>query len=97
MRKQEKTIAIVINTSWNIYNFRLGILKSLQKEGYRIVAIAPYDIYSQKSQKLEALGFEYHNIDINNKGTNPIEDMKLVWEFYQLYKKVKPDILLHYA
>ena len=49
------TIAIVINTSWNIYNFRVGLLKALQKEGYRIVAIAPHDTFSHK---LEELGFD---------------------------------------
>jgi len=94
MSKQEKTIAMVLNTSWNIYNFRVGLLKSLQRDGYRIVTIAPRDSYSQK---LEALGFEYHNIDINNMGTNPFEDVKLIWDFYRLYKKINPYILLHYT
>lgn len=94
MNEQGKTIGIVINTSWNVYNFRLGLLKSLQRDGYRIAIIAPHDDYSEK---LQALGFEYHNININNKGTNPFEDMKLVWEFYQLYKKIKADISLHYT
>lgn len=91
---ENKTIAIVINTSWNIYNFRVGLLTALQDMGYRIVAIAPKDNYSQK---LQALGFEYHNITINNKGTNPVEDIKLIGSFYILYKKIKPDILLHYT
>ena len=67
--KRKKTIAIAINTSWNIYNFRVGLLKALQEEGYNIVVVAPHDVYSEK---LEALGFAYHNIDINNKGTNPL-------------------------
>lgn len=89
-----KTVAIVINTSWNIYNFRLGLLKALQKEGYKVVAIAPKDEYSDK---LEGFRCEYHNITINNKGTNPVEDIKLVGAFYQLYKKIKPDVLLHYT
>ena len=91
---KNKTIAIVINTSWNIFNFRLGLLKALQKEGYKIVAIAPRDDYSEK---LEALGFEYHNININNKGTNPLEDAKLVYAFYKLYKEIAPDVLLQYT
>lgn len=91
---EKKTIAIVINTSWNIFNFRLGLLKALQEEGYKIVAIAPRDEYTEK---LEALGFEYHNIDINNKGTNPLEDAKLVFAFYKLYKKIAPDVILQYT
>ncbi|WP_428353523.1 glycosyltransferase family 4 protein [Methyloprofundus sp.] len=89
-----KTIAIVINTSWNIYNFRLGLMQALQEEGYRIIAIAPTDSYSPM---IEALGFEFHNITMNNKGTNPLEELKLIWAFCQLYKKLKPDVLLHYT
>jgi glycosyltransferase involved in cell wall biosynthesis len=91
---RQKTVGIVINTSWNIYNFRLGLLKALQAEGYRIVCIAPRDEYSQK---LQALGFEYREIRINNKGTNPFEDAKLVYDFYRLYAELRPDVLLHYT
>lgn len=92
--KKKQTVAIVLNTSWNIYNFRLGLLKALEKEGYRIVTIAPRDEYSQK---LEALGYAYREIKINNSGTNPIEEIKLIYDFVKLYKEVKPDILLHYT
>jgi len=90
----KRTIAIAINTSWNIYNFRLGLLKALQNDGYNIVIVAPHDDYSEK---LEALGFEYHNIGINNKGTNPLEDAKLVLDFYKCYKRIAPDVVLHYT
>jgi len=90
----KKTIAIVINTSWNIYNFRVGLLKALQNEGYNVVAIAPYDFHTQK---LIEYGFAYHDIKINNKGTNPIEELKLIREFYKTYKEVNPDILLQYT
>ena len=89
-----KRIAIVINTAWNIYNFRIGLLQSLQKQGYTILAIAPKDTYVSK---LQDLGFEYHEITMNNKGTNPLEELKLLRDFYLLYKRVKPDILLHYT
>lgn len=89
-----KTVAIVINTSWNIYNFRLGLLKDLQDVGYKIVCIAPKDDYSEK---LEDLGFEYHEIKMNNKGTDPVEDAKLVLAFYKLYKEMSPDVLLQYT
>lgn len=94
MKAQNKTIGIVINTSWNIYNFRIGLLKSLHESGYKIITIAPTDQYTEK---LQALGFEHHNININNKGTNPFEDILLVWSFYKLYKNLKLDLLLHYT
>lgn len=90
----KKTIAIVINTSWNIFNFRVNLLKALQSEGYNIVAIAPYDFHTEK---LIEYGFEYHDIKINNKGTNPIEEIKLIKEFYKVYKEVNPDVILQYT
>jgi glycosyltransferase involved in cell wall biosynthesis len=90
----DKTVAIVINTSWNIYNFRLGLLKALQQEGLKIVVIAPKDDYSEK---FEELGFEFHSITIKNKGKNPVEDLRLIHDFYKLYKQVKPHVVLHYT
>ncbi len=89
-----KTVAIVINTSWNIFNFRLGLLRALQEDGYNVVAIAPTDDYSPK---LEALGIKHYDIKINNKGTNPLEDAKLVLAFRKLYKEIAPDVILQYT
>lgn len=93
MKQNSKKIIIVVNTSWNIYNFRLNIARSLKKEGHEVVLIAPYDKYSELLSK----EFEYHEILMNNKGVNPIEDTKTLIDFYKLYKKIKPDIVLHYT
>lgn len=90
----QKTIAIAINTSWNIYNFRVGLIEALKREGYNVVAIAPYDFHTQK---LLEYGFEYRDIKINNKGTNPIEEIKLIREFHKIYKEVNPDVILQYT
>ncbi len=89
-----KTIGIVINTSWHIYNFRTGLIKALQEMGYRVVAIAPQDIYSQK---LVDTDMDYHDIKMNNMGTNILEDTKLTYSYYKVFKKIKPDLLLLYT
>ena len=88
------TVAIVLNTSWNIYNFRLALIRALTEEGYRVLLIAPRDEYTQK---LEAEGFAYYEIKMNNKGVNPLEDLKLTYDFYKLYKEMKPDVILNYT
>lgn len=87
----KKTIVISSNTSWFIYNFRLNLLKELASQGYTVNVIAPKDIYSNK---LEKLGFNYYEIEINSKGTNPLEDIILIYSFYKLYKRISPDIIL---
>ena len=89
-----KTIVVSINTSWNIINFRLGLLQALQKEGYDIVVVAPSDKYTELFKQYN---FEYYDINMNNKGTNPIEDLKLIGSYYKLFKKIKPDLILNYT
>ncbi|MGV3639542.1 MAG: glycosyltransferase family 4 protein [Adhaeribacter sp.] len=87
-------IAIVINKSWNIYNFRMGLVNSFLKLGHQVIAIAPQDAYSKK---LVEAGCEYYPVEMENKGTNPVQDMLLVRRFYQVYKQVKPDVILQYT
>jgi len=89
-----RKIVICSNTSWYLYNFRRGLIDKLFKRGYEVHLIAPRDDYSDR---LEDLGCKFYNIDINNKGTNPIEDLKLVYEYFRLLKKISPDILLTYT
>ncbi len=87
-------IAIVLNTSWNIYNFRLGLVRALLSEGHEVVAIAPHDEYSPK---LEEAGCTYLPIKMDSRGINPLKDLALFFELLSLYKKSKPDIILHYT
>ena len=89
-----QTVAVVLNTSWNIYNFRLALIHALRNVGYKVILIAPRDEYSQK---LEEEGFLYYDIKMNNKGVNPFEDLLLIHNFYKLYRKTKPDVLLNYT
>lgn len=89
-----KKLVVSINTSWNIINFRLGLLKALQIKGYEIIVVAPKDNYSQL---LKDYSFKYYDIKINNKGSNPIEDIKLTIEYYMLFKEIQPDVILNYT
>lgn len=69
-------------------------MKALKQEGYNVICIAPCDFHTQK---LIENGCKYYNIKMNNKGTNPIEEIKLTRAFYKVYKELKPDVLLHYT
>ena len=89
-----KKILISINTSWNIINFRLGLLQALQNKGYKIIVLAPKDKYSELFATFD---FEYYDIEMNNKGTNPIEDLKLTISYYKILKEIKPDLILNYT
>lgn len=89
-----KTIAFVSNTSWSIYNFRIGLLRSFRKEGYNVIVIAPKDNFSSK---LLSEGFSFYHIDIDNYGMNPLKDIGTLIKLYRIYKKVKPEFIFHYT
>lgn len=90
----KKKIAIISNVSWNLYNFRLSLMKAMQNAGYEVIAIAPYDQYSQK---IIDAGFEYHSIKLNSQGINPLQDMQTTMEFYKLLKNLSPDFICNYT
>jgi glycosyltransferase involved in cell wall biosynthesis len=87
-------IAVVLNTSWNIYNFRSGLIKSLQNEGHKVFAVAPFDEYTQN---LIEMGCEYEKVTMDSRGANPIKDLALTYELYRIYKRIKPDVILHFT
>jgi glycosyltransferase involved in cell wall biosynthesis len=85
-------IAIVLNSSWNIYNFRLSLLNRLSVLGHKIIAIAPEDEYTKK------IPYEFHHVPIKSRSTiSPISDIIAFLTLLRIYKKVKPDIVLLYT
>lgn len=87
-------IAIVLNTSWNIYNFRMNFVRSLIANGDEVHTIAPVDDYTTL---LQQEGCTHHPLRMDSRGANPIKDSALIVELYGIYKKVRPDIILHYT
>ena len=88
-------VALVLNTSWNIWNFRAGLVRALQAAGHEVLAIAPPDDYSARLGP--ELGCRYVPILMENKGTNPLQDAALTRRFYQIYRRERPDVILHYT
>lgn len=89
-------IAVVANTSWYVYNFRKELISALMKEGHKIITIAP--VYMDEySQKLINMGCSHYNVNMDNKGKNPIRDIFTLFNFISIYKKAKPDVILHFT
>jgi glycosyltransferase involved in cell wall biosynthesis len=82
------------NIAWSIFNFRFNLLKSLQDDGHEIYTVAFPDEYSEK---LKEQGFHFAAVNLNNNATNPIEDLKSIYSYYKIYKKISPDVICHNA
>lgn len=89
-----KKVALVANTSWSMFNFRNGVLSRLLEEGYQLTIIAPFDEFSEK---LREMGCNVIDLQMSAKGTNPLQDVKLIYTLYQLYQKIQPNFIIHYT
>lgn len=90
-----KRIGIVANTAFNIYNFRLGLMRYLAEQGYDVFAIAPADDYVSR---ITDAGFRFVELKhLARKGTNPLKDLQLAYELRSIYQREKPDAVLQYT
>ncbi len=87
-------IAIVLNTSWNIYNFRMNFVRKLIDQGYEVHTIAPKDDYTRY---LQEAGCTHHNVRMDSRGANFLKDSALIVELFLIYRKLRPDVILHYT
>ncbi len=91
-----RRIAIVANTTWNIHNFRTNVIEKLQEEDYEVFVIAPIDKYIQYKKKFPEVTHISLN-KLNRDSVNPWKDIQLMLELNDIYKKIKPDLVLHYT
>jgi glycosyltransferase involved in cell wall biosynthesis len=90
----QKTVLLSINASWNIINFRSGLIRALQGAGYRVAALAPPDAYSERFAEL---GVDYHPIEMDKKGVSPLRDLQLLARYYTALRRIRPDVFLGYT
>jgi glycosyltransferase involved in cell wall biosynthesis len=87
-------LIIALNCSWNLLNFRSGLIRALVAEGYEVVAVAPDDAYSAR---LSELGCRFHALPMDNQGTHLLRDLWLFIRFWLLLRRERPDVLLAYT
>lgn len=72
----------------------MGLIKALQQQNYKITVIAPRDEYTEK---LIAAGCNYAELTMDSRGANALKDLGLIFELVKIYRRVKPDVVLHYT
>ena len=72
----------------------MSLMYAIRDAGYEVIAIAPYDEYSEK---IVQEGFAFHSISLTARGINPLEDLKTLYAFYKVFKEVSPDIICQYT
>ena len=86
--------ALVSNTDWYLYNFRLSLVKTLQENGYEVMLISPRGEYAAQ---IEEQGFRWFEWQVGRQSIAPWLEMNAIRKLTHLYGKIKPDLVHHHT
>jgi glycosyltransferase involved in cell wall biosynthesis len=92
---KSKRIVLSSNTAFSLYNFRLHLMRALKEKGYEVMAISPEDGKYSELLRREFSFFPVKSLD--RKGRNPIKDLKLFFEYFLLFRRLKPDLVINFT
>lgn len=87
-------IAVVANTAWYLFNFRLNLMRALAAAGHDVIAIAPRDDYAER---LTRDGIAYVPVAITGAGTNPWHELGSVLRLGRALRECRIDLVLSYT
>ena len=89
-------ILILSNLTSYTYNFRYEILQKMVESGHNVV-VACHNDDEGKQKELEKLGCRMIEVPFNGKGTNPKEELKLLYTYQHLVRTERPDIVFTFT
>lgn len=90
MNDIRKTLLIVANVDWFFISHRLVIAEEAVKQGWKVF-VACED--TGRSHEISSKGISFVNLSFSRSGTNPVEELQTIADFYKLYKRIKPDVV----
>jgi glycosyltransferase involved in cell wall biosynthesis len=87
-------ILLSVNAAWNIWNFRRALVEALIADGHRVTVLAPPD---DTVANLERIGCRFLPLEMNVRGLNPLQDLKLMRRFKRVFRSEQPDVVLSYT
>lgn len=83
-------IALIANDTTFIYNLRREVLAKLVEEGHQVTVLCQFRSHQEA---LEQIGCRLYDIPIGRRNTNPWADLKLLYHFFQMLRKINPDVV----
>lgn len=89
-----RCLVISVNTTWNLANFRAGLIRALVADGWRVVCLAPTD---RHAERVRALGCELIHLPMDNDGTHPAHDLALLVRYWRHLRSLMPAVYLGFT
>ena len=88
------TLVLSANTSWNLYNFRGGLITALAEQGWDVLCLAPEDEYTAR---LIGLGCRWAQISMSQRGLGPADNARTLLQYVDAYRRERPAVTLHFT
>lgn len=87
-------ILIISNSFWSVYNFRASFIKEFIKNKNQVLISS---IKDKSLNRLKNLGAKIKEIKIISKSTNPLNEIKLLFELKKLFINYRPNIVINFT
>ena len=91
---RKRTVLFLVNRDIVIYNFRQEIVERLIADGHEVHISSPY---GERIDDLVRIGAVFHDIEIQQRKMNPIQEIRLIEAYKKLMEEVKPDIVFGFT
>ena len=95
--EKTKKILILGNSHLTVFGFRGELITHLLHEGYDVTVSFPNGPFGNGEKTSREYGCKFCETNIERRKTNPISDIKLVFDYIKLIRTEKPDIVLAYT
>lgn len=87
-------ILMLSNFGLGLYKFRSELIQKLISHGHELHVAFPKDNYEGK---IKDLGCFFWNTPIDRRGMNPLKDIKLLYSYKTIIKKVQPNLVMTFT
>lgn len=93
----KKKVLLAGNSEMVIFRFRKELVEQLVDLGYEVYVSFPQSQFGDGCTTAEKMNCHYINTPIENHGTNPITDLKLIRFYKKILRNIQPDIVFTYT
>ena len=86
-------VMILANNDVGLYQFRKELIEELLKEHEVVISLPNGDFI----KPLENIGCKFIDTPVDRRGINPINDLKLFFQYQKILKKENPDLVITYT
>lgn len=86
-------VMILANNDVGLYQFRKELIEELLKEHEVVISLPNGDFI----KTLENIGCKFIDTPVDRRGINPINDLKLFFQYQKILKKENPDLVITYT